>query len=360
MANIDTFKAEIPWDSLPRTFQDALTLVHRLGIQYLWIDSLCILQNNEADWLHEGSKMAEIYKNSFLTIAATRATDSTAGLFAMSPGHLSRSYYYDSQEFRVRKLLPHDLGNRDGLSPLLNRGWVLQERLLSPCIVHFSAHELWWECFEATDCECKGPGKSAFTNLKKADLSYDEWATSSVHCNPHRNEHLDLPDNYSLPVSSSSFAGSTLRAPKRWRQLVEEYSSKILSYDKDILPAIQGLAKEMHNIMRCEYLAGLWRDDIIVELLWVKRGDPDRANLSVPSWSWASAGGPIRYIHDVSSGEWDSRASLQDYRIDRLGEDGFGQVSRGELEIEGRCVTASFSQKVLAVSQMDHSSELWL
>jgi hypothetical protein len=78
-------RRNIPWDIIPRTFQDAITFVRRLGLRYLWIDSLCIIQDDRADWERESAKMASIYTNAVLTIAATKSADSEGGCFSVVP-----------------------------------------------------------------------------------------------------------------------------------------------------------------------------------------------------------------------------------------------------------------------------------
>jgi len=82
---IENFQRSIPWQDLPQTFRDAITVVDQLGLKYLWIDSLTIVQDDIEDWRLEGSKMAEIYRNSYVTISATSASCSNSGLFFDTP-----------------------------------------------------------------------------------------------------------------------------------------------------------------------------------------------------------------------------------------------------------------------------------
>lgn len=84
-STLSAFQWHIPWHTLPRTFQDAIGLVHRLGFEYLWIDSLCTIQDDEEDWRQESSNMASIYASASLTIAATRSKDAHGGLFGEPP-----------------------------------------------------------------------------------------------------------------------------------------------------------------------------------------------------------------------------------------------------------------------------------
>jgi hypothetical protein len=139
---------EIIFADLPRTFRDAVIVTRKLGVRYLWIESLCIVQDDPQDWLCESAMMGEIFANSYCTLAATSAEDCNGGLFV--PRTMSRSVkltdssgnpaitFYSSVEDQFERDL-HD-------GELNSRGWVLQERLLSPRIIHFTAVQTFWEC----------------------------------------------------------------------------------------------------------------------------------------------------------------------------------------------------------------------
>ncbi|KAF2651080.1 HET-domain-containing protein, partial [Lophiostoma macrostomum CBS 122681] len=244
-SNVASFQSGIPWNLLPRTFRDAINLAHRIGVTYIWIDSLCIIQDDEDDWRKEGSQMADIYRGSFLTIAATKAFDSSQGLYTDTTCHRSVSMNYNK------------------LSPLLSRAWVFQERILSRRLVHFASTELWWECMESTTCECCRISGGIYSG--------------------HDKKHLNVEEEF-----DEASVGET------WRYLVTDYSFKQLTYQKDILPAIQGLAKRMYTTRRSEYLGGLWRDSLIKDLVWrrmmvgwyVDKVHP--VNEFAPTWSWAA------------------------------------------------------------------------
>jgi hypothetical protein len=133
-----------------------------LRIRYLWIDSLCIIQNDDHDWQREPSNMQSIYRNSYLILAASKSGGPLEGLFSTSP-----------EEFKLRKIpfepnrgagnivsVRHSIthcSSRDHF-PFLKRGWVFQERVLSSCVLHFGPQELAWECMCYTSCECAHGG----------------------------------------------------------------------------------------------------------------------------------------------------------------------------------------------------------
>jgi hypothetical protein len=135
----------------------------KLGFQYLWIDSLCIVQDSPSDWDYASSQMATIYRNSFLTIAATRSTNGSGGFFFERNKDYTclRRYPISGSEnniFLSRKLPLHMVKElfQDGTTkyPLHARAWAFQERLLSPRIIQYTEGELVWECKTRTRCEC--------------------------------------------------------------------------------------------------------------------------------------------------------------------------------------------------------------
>ncbi|KAF2273032.1 HET-domain-containing protein [Westerdykella ornata] len=163
--NLEQLQKTIVVKDLSKVFQDALLATLELGFSYIWIDSLCIIQDSEEDWLRESSRMGEIYKNSSCNIAATGFSDGSRGLYVerdvsrltchkVSAGWggvwphtdepLKRDYY------PVNPRMWHDQVSK---APLNRRGWVLQERLLSPCVLNFGAEQVLWECFESSSCE---------------------------------------------------------------------------------------------------------------------------------------------------------------------------------------------------------------
>jgi hypothetical protein len=131
---VDSFKTQIPWSSLPKTFRDAIYFIRRLGIEYIWIDSLCIIQNDGEDKAREIGQMASVYSNAFLTIAATSASSSLEGLFSTtSSSHIAEElprpvWDPESSDYGplyARRGIPHTWDPNPDF-PLLKRGWVFQ------------------------------------------------------------------------------------------------------------------------------------------------------------------------------------------------------------------------------------------
>jgi hypothetical protein len=146
---------------LPRTFQRTIEVVRFLDTKYLWIDSLCIIQNSKEDWERESAQMGKVYSNGLLNIAATSSTDGEGGLFTERPSKLPlestacyiSSFWTDHSSSNLlihRRSLPHTMLLA---GPLLSRGWVLQERIMAKRMLHFGQQQLYWECNEHDCCE---------------------------------------------------------------------------------------------------------------------------------------------------------------------------------------------------------------
>ncbi|KAK4239753.1 heterokaryon incompatibility protein-domain-containing protein [Achaetomium macrosporum] len=259
---------KIPWESLPNTFRDAIRFTRALGIPYIWIDSLCIIQDDRHDWLRESQKVARIFQNCYLTVAATAGADGRAGLYtyrgARSTPVTTTTVDGRAQTVFVRAVPNHmdkwasNRFNRKDF-PLLTRGWVLQERILSPRVLHFGSRELLWECNKESYCQC---------GTQQSDEH--EFTKPALHAQKHSDIHGDM-QHY-------------------WRDLVEEYSRLSLTRSSDKLPAIAGLASDVSSHRGgAQYLAeGYFGNDP----RYAERSYR-RTRWRAPSWSWASIDGTI-------------------------------------------------------------------
>ncbi|PMD40830.1 HET-domain-containing protein [Hyaloscypha variabilis F] len=258
---------------LPRTFQDAVRCTRYLGYKYLWIDSLCIIQDSKVDWEHESSQMQDIYTRAILNISANAAHDSTSGLGSskrLTAGkpiggssngdyvHL-RDLYYHTDSSGVSHVPHQDEGFEHALQ---TRGWVLQERMLSPRILHFSAYEMAWECDTFCRCECA-------TSPRKPTAR--PFRTLLVKSEPDYDSHI------------------------AWSQLLRKYNTLKLTYESDKLLAFTGLAYKAAEFFRKTYLAGLWKEDLPFALLWYVKGGKESTRLKNYglSWSWTSIRGEV-------------------------------------------------------------------
>lgn len=166
--NYKTYLQGVPVSTLPKTLQDAITFAAQLdGVEYIWIDALCIIQDDQSDWLRQSAEMDRVYCETYLNLSATASFDSEGGLFkTRDPSSLNEQPlivnteglpggfdFVDNsvnQNLQLRRectILPADcLFDRVDKGPVNERGWVLQERLMSPRVLHFCQDQISWEC----------------------------------------------------------------------------------------------------------------------------------------------------------------------------------------------------------------------
>lgn len=154
----ETLKAHmlgIEVEPLPQTFRDAIRIARALGMRYLWIDALCIIQRDIdlADWKLESGRMAAYYRNSHLTLAVAWADSVHGGCFATPDP--TGAVQVGTIRMREMHYFPNQaLQKRSTNFPLLTRAWTYQERMLAPRVVYFGQNELLWDCVENRTCEC--------------------------------------------------------------------------------------------------------------------------------------------------------------------------------------------------------------
>lgn len=297
------FQKQLPL--LPKSFRDACDITQQLGFRYLWIDSLCIIQKQPsmADWLKEGPLMSAIYKNSSLTISATAAENSHGGCFqsrnplSIQPCQLSgRLYEKNDVEDSIwiyNNAVQFADAFLDGRSAKINtRGWVMQERILSRRILHFGRNQIFWECNSKQACEVFPEGLQLWTE--------QHWFDEELKMVLKEPTISNRPWQISIPDSMDS---RSLRYAD-WGFVVNFYSQLDLTFGADKLVAISALAQEWAELLQDEYLAGLWKFDLLRQLLWRmdftesiqrKRYFPYRA----PTWSWASVDGKVSGVENT-------------------------------------------------------------
>ena len=149
--NLEAYKLGIEFDQLPKSFQDAVTIARKIDVQYLWIDSLCIIQDDRADWEKESQKMAQVFSSAYCTISATSAKNSHEGFLSFPKQKVVKIIDGETSRFAVYASIVDksfkQAVDEDGL--LNKRGWVFQERALSRRTIHFTESRTFWECGSA-------------------------------------------------------------------------------------------------------------------------------------------------------------------------------------------------------------------
>jgi Heterokaryon incompatibility protein (HET) len=292
--NLKQYEESIDITSLPKTVQDAIAVTRRLGVEFLWIDSMCILQNSETDKFVEIGKMAGIYNNAYLTIIAAMPS-------SCEEGFLSTKEFNDSTGLPVPIRLPDNsvgeiilrggfaLGSAHLVEPeleaIMRRAWTFQERFMSKrtLVIH---RQLIWMCPQ-------------YWGVDGGDLN-------------RRKYHLYVPD-----LSTTSLSTPTR---EDWAQISITYSDMQLSYLEDKLPALSSVAEFYALKKKDKYCAGLWNNSLALDLCWdsgymhhevlskdfLKKCIPARVPLrapGLPSWSFLSIANNRIYYY-LSAGKY--------------------------------------------------------
>jgi hypothetical protein len=318
--NLEAHKIEIPVQSLSKVFQDAIEFTRKLDIRFLWIDSICIVQDDKDDWRREAAKMAQVYRDSLLTLAATDSSDGTQGLFR-TPGLEITGVQVGNQtshQIFARRELKH---NPHLFLPLLRRAWVYQERILSPRVLNFSTVELVWECISTTECQCR---KFKFVKKPYSGL-----------VDAYGKEVWDKEGK--IPMFKAQHRSKMSNKEIDWRNMASSYSMLRLTYCTDRLVAFSGIAKEFQaRRSGDQYLAGIWKSSVIGDLCWiVNPSSPCNPRLEpwcAPTWSWASINVEgVRWLPDVVNIV--PKARLLSAACIPEGEDSTGQLMSGKLVV---------------------------
>ena len=394
--NLEDFNTKgIPVRELPRSFREAIRFARRLDpekIKYIWIDSLCIVQDSDRqeDWEYEASQMYQVYRNSYLNISATAARNGEDGIYAYrEPRHLWESEInvngeivglfanQESDETFGADDDPENPTVSSGLSmrdkrrknilgskvqrcsvvdpafwhlkvddaPVNRRAWVLQERLLAPRVIHFCDDQVAWECGELDAAESAPHGIS--------DLEHRRGIVQ---------QRIRLKDQIFLGE------GSPEQAHAKWQRIVERYSKTSLSQAKDKLIAMAGIAELMSHHIGGRYVAGLWEEYLASQLLWrvetVYQHDkfqyPGRRpkQYRAPSFSWAAIDAPQGVRCCETKKQDVLLITVENVAVEHQGTNRFGQVKEGaSLEVSCQLLNIRMEKKVRPVQ--DDSIYTW-
>lgn len=335
--NVDKYATEgIPWTQIPRTFRDAMLYTQRLGLEYIWIDSMCIIQKNDTDWKKESTCMFQYYSNAHVTLASTFAADCNGGFFSEKRVRASKLYLltikfrgeeYPVYAHRGYPVYPHfnkfswesSIQTPGSDFQLFQRAWVFQERLVSPRLLYFTHRQLIFECYD---------GRWNQTSDERIMQSKQTYKTL-----------LSNPSYEPVDVSSS------------WLELLVAYGALQITHAKDKLPAIAAVAKQFLSSQRLprapeeEYLCGLRKSYLHIDLSWIVKYKSDivfkpqnrTGSYLAPSWSWASVPRETTYNSKEPSSNEPRRSTivLTAEHMTYADSDRFGQVVGGYITIEG-------------------------
>ncbi|KAE8444545.1 hypothetical protein EG329_014469 [Mollisiaceae sp. DMI_Dod_QoI] len=400
----------IDQSEMPPNFSDAVIITRKLGFRFLWIDSLCIIQDSKSDWEIESQNMGKIYTNAVLTIAAAAASSSEGGLLKKSYQPVSDDRLNPKEWFLGDSIgrghnffkLANEKGdeqlessgtktdsytcrmklNRDdeaqsialsplssfsdleetwfrctSVSPLAVRGWCLQERLLSPRVLYYGIRQIYWQCASSRKA-ADGEDVPAWGARSHSNLSNElsEWPDILSLRQLHREAMED--------GSAEQLQATETKIYKTWHNVLFLYVNRRLTYYSDRLPGLAGMATLIHELTGDQYVAGFWRRNLLVSLVWTptrtvlreyaprviaeqwEREKPEwekeTSIHSGPSWSWCSAdlADVLSFVAEYNEANrmrlWQEQdAKIADVKVNLVGNNPFGQVKSGEIVLRG-------------------------
>lgn len=333
------FLVALPILQLPRTIQDAIRFSHKLGVQYLWVDSICaslhldilalssflelisnqgIIQDDKNDWEEQALRMAAVYQNAYLTLIATSSKNANEGLCPTAGNKIQTAIVRANDQGPDADILirvPDEdcfgsVGHKWDRDPTTSRAWIFQETVLSLRALHFMKDQVLWQCQTHTTSE-DGLWTGDMFNENRDRL----W------------DHLET-----------------------WRSWVQNYSRRTLTNPEDRFASMAGVVEYFHSLSGYTFRAGIWEETFPFELLWIDTGTKQALPESwrgIPSWSWMkSTGGVVDYGRVL----WTSRdiigktvvciCELKDFNITWRGRPLVTQPSRGCLRLRARIVPA--------------------
>lgn len=346
-SNKKEFETGVLISSLPLNFQDAIFTTRRLGFRYIWIDSLCIIQSSRDDWEREAPQMNQVYRNAFLTLGAMASPDAHGGLFRKrDPGMASPlPVKIRTKEDGVVEclLIKSDFWHSHvRQAPMSKRGWVVQERILTPRSLYFCESQLFWECREQHACEWFPLGiPHVFVTEIKEPYAQEIFSVKGFEKSVMRLSDADSQGSGDGPQQYDTVY-------QVWADVLESYLRCALTNPDDKFVAISGVVKDFARAIDDEYMAGLWRRNFVNGLLWTARPDsiyewdaspatsirPDRYR--APSWSWASLDTPsvqaYHYWESKLEGEY---VDVLDVHVEPKGNDPTGELRHACLHVSG-------------------------
>ena len=322
---LQAYQESLPWSELPATFRDAVQVTHGFEILYLWIDVFCIIQDDQADLARELRSLPQIFQDAYLTIEASCARSVNEGFLDY------RGFFY--QRFPPIRLCIQEesTGLRGEVimvdtdspagnmlmfkNPIDTRAWTYQESLLTSRLLQYTNFGLIWRC--------KTCGFFQDSVSEKPEDDDADNMTSPIHEAAHGN----------LPSKEGRLV--------RWAEIVEEFASRRVTSSSDKVMALSAIARVYADANHDSYLAGLWRQNLIFQLLWKHEGGPEVVRrpqkYRAPSWSWLAVDGRL-FKTGVSEHEWsaDGAEVLDVQVVPKPGFTAFDAIQSGSITVRGK------------------------
>lgn len=335
-------QTKIPLAEMPDTIRDAVVFARYMGIEYIWIDALCIIQDDAEDWATEAALMFAVYRYATLTLVAAAGDTSHSGFLQRTSAGPSVLVPFESKKgeskvsgtYVLSGLNEHRTWDADYPSHMhtrawATRAWTYQEDLMSTRVLYFDNHTSYFRCQSQRRLE----------------------HSSKVYDNVQSWNHLLSP--VPKDISPDELKERRESLYERWKDLIIEYTRRKLTVSNDKFLALSGLARTFSSALADQYVAGLWRDDLVRGMLWNTVMQPSNPKeWRAPSWSWASSDAEIA---------WDLRFSLpliqkcsiENIHIEAAGSDPFGRLESAWIELCAACVPVVLRSVQQAESDQD-------
>lgn len=297
----------IPLTSLPKLICEAILTARSLGFEYIWIDALCIIQDDVQDWAHEASVMHELYSRAAVTITSLMADDSRDSLFQSRPDQIcrpipldlglpkrDRPHHEDETVFQL-SVPPerHFIAQTPVTGPIHQRAWILQEQVMSTRKLYFGAGVLHWECLHDYLLESHPSGEKDYSGFDRVVYQ-------------HRQTNL-VVRGLSRPDQTRSNEQDPLKV---WQTQVTEFTKRKMTKHSDRIPAFLAISKSIGAVINDEFIGGIWKGDNLLESLCWSLAQPNTTDQRGPSWTWASRSGVVDYSYLTHSGKKVRKASV--------------------------------------------------
>lgn len=320
-SNEEKFSLSIEFNTLQKTIKDAIKVTRSLGIRYIWVDSLCIIQSgdNGNDWVFHSTQMSEIYANCILNLSADRASTVKEGFLgprtwpAILPVFDDGVSDLSTPQPKCVITFQNVTDMALATEPLGSRAWVFSERILSPRTLHFGSGEMFWEC---SGC------------IVASESCPKGFYTSSIN---HIYANFELSDAPFYKVEG-------------WIQILTNYSLLSLTMpESDKLVALAGVGRLYEERTKNTLVAGILKDTLPQSLLWERRPAETKRSPTyrAPSWSWANVDGPLNFYQSRDLfGRWKNVSEVLDVWAKPVeGHDHLGQIEDGAITIRGPAIS---------------------
>jgi hypothetical protein len=330
-ASLEERCISLPNEYMTSTTKDAIAITRAIGLQYVWIDALCIIQDDKDDWSHEASRMNLVYRHAFVTLCSLNSNSCNESFINRAPAvkvpFQSTLNKATKGSYLIR--LRSNTGVKPGragykwdysMSKWSNRCWTFQEEEMSTRLLLFGSLKLHFACARYRWTE---------GNKTPVDMTASRMLSQVTKFEESRISSREL---YQC-----------------WDSIINEYGKRSVTFDKDRLPAVAGLARTVGEALQDQYVAGLWKGFLFEGLVWKSTGamlshglethirNLRQRNYVAPSWSWAACPavdcwtGPFQNRRRITK-----QATIVDVGVDTDSEDSYGQISGGFLRIRGK------------------------